>query len=53
MIDTSSEIDESELLENIKLLGEAAENIDLEKELNLIEKLVPTYKRTPNNNTID
>lgn len=42
-------INEYELLKNIRLLVEAAEKLDLETELNLIEKLVPTYKRTVNN----
>ncbi|MPN54234.1 hypothetical protein SDC9_201904 [bioreactor metagenome] len=48
-IEEPSEIDENELFESVKLLAEAADNIDLETELKLIEKLVPTYKRTPNN----
>jgi len=48
-IEKPSVIDESELLDIIKLLMEAAVKEDLETELNLIEKLVPTYKRTPNN----
>lgn len=48
LIEEPSEINERELFEIINLLREAADNIDLETELNLIEKLVPTYKRTPN-----
>lgn len=47
-IEKPSDIDKNQLLESIKLLIEAANQEDLEKELNLIEKLVPTYKRSLN-----
>ena len=47
-IEEPLKIDGNELLENIKLLLEAADNLDLETELKLIEKLVPTYRRTEN-----
>lgn len=53
LIEKPTEIDESKLLEGIKLLEEAADNMDLEAELTLIEKLVPTYKRTPNVKVVD
>jgi FlaA1/EpsC-like NDP-sugar epimerase len=48
-IEKSIKIDEAILLESIYNLQIAAINMDKEKELELIEKLVPTYKRTPNN----
>lgn len=48
-IEKSVKIDEAILLESIYNLQIAAINMDKEKELELIEKLVPTYKRTPNN----
>jgi FlaA1/EpsC-like NDP-sugar epimerase len=48
-IEKSIKIDEAILLESIYNLQIAAINMDKEKELEHIEKLVPTYKRTPNN----
>lgn len=48
-IEESTKINEADLLEAIYQLQMAAVNMDKEKELKLIEHLVPTYKRTPNN----
>lgn len=48
-IEESTKINEEDLLEAIYQLQIAAVNMDKEKELKLIEHLVPTYKRTPNN----
>lgn len=45
-IEKPVEIDEKELLNTIKLLKEAAEKEDVEMQLSLIEKLVPTFKKT-------
>lgn len=47
-IERPTEIDEHELYELIKELEQAAINIDTERIIFLIEKLVPTYKRTTN-----
>lgn len=47
-IEKPFEINERELFESIKLLREAADKENVEMEFNIIEKLVPTYKRTPN-----
>ncbi|WP_326907811.1 polysaccharide biosynthesis protein [Sedimentibacter sp. MB31-C6] len=47
-IERPTEFDENELFELIKQLEQAAHNADIESILTLIEKLVPTYKRTTN-----
>jgi FlaA1/EpsC-like NDP-sugar epimerase len=47
-IEEPMEIDDEELIKNIMILSEAAENADLEKELTIIESLVPTYQRFSN-----
>lgn len=47
-IERPSEFDEYELFELIKELEQAANNLDLDRIILLIEKLVPTYKRTLN-----
>ena len=47
-IERPVEFDEIDLFENIKLLEKAAHNMDRERILMLLEKLVPTYKRTAN-----
>lgn len=47
-IERPIEFNVQELFENIKKLENAAHNIDIEKEIALIEWLVPTYKHTPN-----
>jgi FlaA1/EpsC-like NDP-sugar epimerase len=47
-IEEPMEIDDRELIKNIMILSEAAENADLEKELSIIEALVPTYQRFSN-----
>lgn len=47
-IEKPVEIDEKELFYTIKLLKEAAEKEDVEMQLSLIEKLVPTFKKTLN-----
>jgi FlaA1/EpsC-like NDP-sugar epimerase len=48
-IERPTEFDECELFELIKDLEVAAYNLDIDKIISLIEKLVPTYKRTLNN----
>jgi FlaA1/EpsC-like NDP-sugar epimerase len=48
-IERPTEFDEHELFELIKELEQAAYEIDIDKIIYLIEKLVPTYKRTLNN----
>ena len=47
-IERPTEFDEKELFELIKELEKAAYDIDIEKIIFLLEKLVPTYKRTTN-----
>lgn len=47
-IERPTEFNEDELFELIIALGEAAYNIDIDRIIYLIEKLVPTYKRTTN-----
>lgn len=47
-IEKPAEFNAQGLFENIKKLESAAHNIDIEKEIALIEWLVPTYKHTPN-----
>lgn len=47
-IEQSVKINEKKLLEVVYDLRIAAANMEIEKELRLIEYLVPTYKRTPN-----
>jgi len=47
-IERPIEFDENELFELIKQLEQAAQNVDIDSILILIEKLVPTYKRTTN-----
>lgn len=48
-IEKSTHVNEVHLLDSIQKLQMAAFNMDIEGELKLIEDLVPTYKRTPNN----
>jgi FlaA1/EpsC-like NDP-sugar epimerase len=48
-IEGPSEFDENELFELIKELEKAANDMDIDRIIFLIEKLVPTYKRTLNN----
>lgn len=48
-IEKPTYIDEVQLFDYIRDMQEAAYNMDLEKEIKLIENLVPTYKRTLNN----
>jgi len=50
-IERPKEFNGSDLFELIRQLEQAAYAMDLEQELLLIEKLVPTYKRTTNENT--
>ncbi len=47
-IERPSEFDENELFELIKELEKAANDMDIDRIIFLIEKLVPTYKRTTN-----
>ena len=47
-IEHSMKINEKRLLDTIRDLQKAAMDMDVEKEIMLIEDLVPTYKRTPN-----
>lgn len=47
-IERPTEFDENELFELIKQLEQAAYDVDIENIIYLIEKLVPTYKRTLN-----
>lgn len=47
-VEQSLYIDEQMLFENIYKLQMAAANMDIEMEIKLIEGLVPSYKRTPN-----
>lgn len=47
-IEKSTQVNEIHLFETIYKLQIAATNMDAETELMLIEDLVPTYKRTPN-----
>jgi FlaA1/EpsC-like NDP-sugar epimerase len=47
-IERPTEIDENELFDIIKQLDNAARDIEKEKIITLIEKLVPTYKKTTN-----
>lgn len=47
-IERPTEFDESELFELVKELEKAAYDIDIDRIILLIEKLVPTYKRTLN-----
>lgn len=49
-IEQPTYVNEVHLLDAISNLQKAALNMDTETELKLIENLVPTYKRTPNNN---
>jgi len=49
-IESPTKFDEQELFETIKELEQAAYDTDIEKIILLIEKLVPTYKRTTNEN---
>ncbi len=49
-IERPTEFDENELFELIKELENAAYDIDIDRIILLIEKLVPTYKRTKNEN---
>jgi FlaA1/EpsC-like NDP-sugar epimerase len=48
-IEEPSYVNEVHLLDAMNNLHKAALNMDTETELKLIENLVPTYKRTPNN----
>lgn len=48
-IEKPTEFDQYELFELIKELEQAAYNMDIDRTIFLIEKLVPTYKRTLNN----
>jgi FlaA1/EpsC-like NDP-sugar epimerase len=50
-IERPTEFNENELFELIKELENAAYNIDIDRIILLIEKLVPTYKRTTNENS--
>lgn len=52
-IERPTKFDENELFELIKELEEAAYSLNIAKILLLVEKLVPTYKRTLNNKTMD
>lgn len=47
-VEESEKINDMKLFDIIRELHTAAVGMDLEKELSLIEKLVPTYRRTPN-----
>jgi len=47
-IERPTEFDEYEMFELIKELEQAAYNLDIDRIIFLIEKLVPTYKRTTN-----
>jgi FlaA1/EpsC-like NDP-sugar epimerase len=47
-IERPTEFDENELFELIKQLEQAAYDLDIDRIILLIEKLVPTYKRTLN-----
>jgi FlaA1/EpsC-like NDP-sugar epimerase len=47
-IERPTDFDENELFKLIKELENAANNIEIDKIILLIEKLVPTYKRTTN-----
>ncbi|MPM65816.1 UDP-N-acetyl-alpha-D-glucosamine C6 dehydratase [bioreactor metagenome] len=49
-IEKPTYVNEVHLLDAISNLHKAALNLETETELKLIENLVPTYKRTPNNN---
>ncbi len=49
-IEQPTEFDEHELFELIKELEQAAYNTDIDKIIYLLEKLVPTYRRTTNEN---
>ncbi|MBP1924271.1 FlaA1/EpsC-like NDP-sugar epimerase [Sedimentibacter acidaminivorans] len=49
-IERPTEFDEHELFELIKELEQAAHRVDIDRIILLIEKLVPTYKRTINTN---
>lgn len=49
-IEQPSNFDEQELFELIKELEQAAYGTDIDKIIYLLEKLVPTYKRTTNEN---
>jgi FlaA1/EpsC-like NDP-sugar epimerase len=51
LIERPTEFDENELFELIKELENAAHNIDIDRIILLIEKLIPTYKRTTNENS--
>ena len=50
-IERPTEFDENELFELVKELEKAAHNIDIDRIIILIQKLVPTYKRTTNENS--
>jgi FlaA1/EpsC-like NDP-sugar epimerase len=49
-IEKSTYVNEAHLLDTLRNLQTAAINMDTETELTLIEDLVPTYVRTPNDN---
>ena len=49
LIERPTEFDEKELFELVKELEKAACDLDIKRMIFLIEKLVPTYKRTLNN----
>lgn len=52
-VEESTVINEIKLIDAIRELHIAAMSMDLEKELRLIEELVPTYKRTPNRKVVE
>lgn len=51
-IEKATEFDENELFELIRELEDAAFYLDIDRIIILVEKLVPTYKRTANENEI-